>query len=964
MRVSVVINTYNRGRSLRQTLEALRYQTHPDFEVIVVNGPSTDETEHVLADFAGRVRVYDCPDVHLSKSRNIGIDHAAGEIVAFIDDDAIPEPDWLRDLVAAYDSPTVGGAGGLVYDHTGTKFQYRYSVCSRVAVPNFDVMPPLDEFNRPGADPFVYLQGTNCSFRRELLVEIGGFNEEVEYYLDETEVCLRIIDSGHQLRPLDRAVVHHKYLASHLRNHNRIILDPYSAIKNHCCFARRYGCQTRSLSEVLREVSGSIDVAKAGAADNLRNDRMTPEQVDHFLRRMEQGIEVGLRMGADLPRPFRRLLPVRSEAFQPYPTIRPDGKRLAVCYVSREWPTHQRGGIGRFTADLARGVAANGHEVHVITHSPSGTHTIDLEDGVWMHRLPDAATTQDVFQGIPLAHVYGLAANIYHELNRIHANRGLDVVSAPIWLCEGAISALDERWPTVLTLHTTLKTIAEMEPTRPDQEHVRHMVRLEAFIAQNAAHIYANSDASLAKIREEVGSLRGTGYVVPHGVRDVAESHPRQRPADGKIRILYAGRLEPRKGVDVLLDAAARLLAEFPAAELVLAGKDNAPAGTPPYRERLARHPDLAGRVRLTGELSDAELQQVYADCDVFVLPSYFESFGLVLAEAMSYGKPVVAMRAGGMAEIVEEGGNGYLAEPGDAASLAEALRPLLASDELRERMGRCSRQLFVERFSTAVMVRNSIACYRQVTAAHKRGASGVRPKLIEMMRHVSDVEPAVAERAAKLFLSSRFGKSFVDYAGEVRKLWHLPPAEFVDAAYRLLLGRGADRDGSSGFIGMAAAGDRLGVLRRLAESREARQHEVDTEWLEDVCPPVAPATPAPPLQHRGNSALRRVPVLGPALRFVKRVLRAPALLLHVHQQVHELRAAADDLRNRLAAESPESLGERLAALEKQLADERERATASQSARDRRTQWLLAQYAEQLAELRAATQPHSRGRAA
>ena len=75
------------------------------------------------------------PRRHLSKSRNIGIEAAAGEVVAFIDDDAIPEPRWLEDLVAAYDAAEIAGVGGLVYDHTGCKLQYRYSVCDRLGEP-------------------------------------------------------------------------------------------------------------------------------------------------------------------------------------------------------------------------------------------------------------------------------------------------------------------------------------------------------------------------------------------------------------------------------------------------------------------------------------------------------------------------------------------------------------------------------------------------------------------------------------------------------------------------------------------------------------------------------------------------------------------------------------------------------------------------------------------------------------
>ena len=71
--VSVVINTYNRAASLRTTLQSLRYQTYQPFEVVVVQGPCTDQTEAMLAEFAGAVRVGFCPEVNLSKSRNIGI---------------------------------------------------------------------------------------------------------------------------------------------------------------------------------------------------------------------------------------------------------------------------------------------------------------------------------------------------------------------------------------------------------------------------------------------------------------------------------------------------------------------------------------------------------------------------------------------------------------------------------------------------------------------------------------------------------------------------------------------------------------------------------------------------------------------------------------------------------------------------------------------------------------------------
>src|SRR5262249_34735373 len=159
------------------TLLGLRQQTHDDFEVVAVKGPCTDDTDAILAEFPG-VRIADCPEVNISKSRNVGIIEAAGDIVAFIDDDAIPEPNWLRDLIVPYESAKVAGTGGLVYEPSGFELQYQYSICDRTGGNSFDVMPPFDDYVHPGADPFIYLQGTNTAFRRSCLQEIGGFDEE------------------------------------------------------------------------------------------------------------------------------------------------------------------------------------------------------------------------------------------------------------------------------------------------------------------------------------------------------------------------------------------------------------------------------------------------------------------------------------------------------------------------------------------------------------------------------------------------------------------------------------------------------------------------------------------------------------------------------------------------------------------------------------------------------------------
>ncbi len=120
------------------------------------------------------------------------------KFVAFIDDDAYPDPAWIDDLLVAFDNAEVAAAGGPVFDHTGASLQARASVASRMG-DSWALLDrvPGDEFDSPYSDRFVYTMGTNSLIRRDLLVAIGGFDEEYEYYLDETDVCRRLMNRGY-----------------------------------------------------------------------------------------------------------------------------------------------------------------------------------------------------------------------------------------------------------------------------------------------------------------------------------------------------------------------------------------------------------------------------------------------------------------------------------------------------------------------------------------------------------------------------------------------------------------------------------------------------------------------------------------------------------------------------------------------------------------------------------------------
>ncbi len=152
---------------------------------------------------------------------------------------------------------------------------------------------------------------------------------------------------------------------------------------------------------------------------------------------------------------------------------------------------------------------------------------------------------------------------------------------------------------------------------------------------------------------------------------------------DRAQRVVYVGRVEPYKQVDVLLRAMARLSDRFPRAEIVVIGRGR----SLPALERLARELSLADRTRFTGWIDDASRDAVLADARVCVCPSKKEGWGLTIVEANALGTPVVATDAPGLRDSVREGRNGFLVPDADVDAFAERIGSLLADEELGSRM-------------------------------------------------------------------------------------------------------------------------------------------------------------------------------------------------------------------------------------------------------------------------------------
>ncbi len=741
--ISIVINTYNRAASLSATLQSLRRLNYPRFEVIVVNGPSTDNTMELLKAHAPSIRVGTCSDRNLSISRNVGIEMARGDLVAFLDDDAVPAENWLNDAADAFDGDEVGGAGGFVYDHTGYNLQYRYSVSNRLGTARWNVPESATEFCYPGCLEFPYLQGTNAIFRRDALLEIGGFDEEFEYYLDETDVCLRLVDAGYLLKQLSNAFVYHRFLPSHIRSENRVVTAWRSVIKNKVYFSLKNAPPETSFRDLLKDWERFCAEAEANLKFHVDRGTAAKEKLDEFHSDADAALREGVSVGLTRPRRFLNsdtaktlrgtvqtdaLDAANESRFKPFPTVLPASEKLTICLLSQEFPPGVVGGIGRLTYELARGLADRGHSVHVLTKGSTGSNTVDFEEDVWVHRVVEDRKEPPPPPGTKFpAPIWNRSARLLREVRRIHETQPIDIVEGPIWDAEGLATVLDGSFVTVTSLETPLKMALETNPGwidgSPGQcEFFDQLIAAEKAVMEGATAVRAISQA----IAETMHALYGVAFppdrlfVTPIGMSD-RSVHLTPKSDNRFIDVLFTGRFEARKGIDVLLRVIPALCSEFKRARFILVGEDKPQADGSSFASRFrsqhARAP-FRDRVIFAGKVSDAEIERYLAQCEIFAGPSRYESFGLVFVEAMMFGKPVVGCRVGGMKEVIDEGVTGLLAEPGDPESLRSALANLLADADKRASMGKAGRARFLEHYTREKLTDRTLAVYHQVLRA------------------------------------------------------------------------------------------------------------------------------------------------------------------------------------------------------------------------------------------------------
>ncbi len=497
MKVSVVINASKDSANLRQTLLALRRQTYHDFEVIVVTGPSADSLADLRQEFGGAMRTSQCPETHAGKARNCGTALASGEVIAFIDDNAIPSASWLEELAAGYDSEHVAGVGGLVCDPQGNSVTTIYN---RRASASANMLPPYWGYSLPHPDRFLSLPGCNVSFRRRCLEEVGGFDEELESDLDTTDLCMRVLDQGHELRLRTGAVVYRQELSSCRRTELR---EALTTAKDRLYFTRSATLTRLSLEAYIEEIHDSAARILGDARTRHAAGTLAAEELASLEDEVDRVVWVGIGRGLHGKRKVAALAPARVHEFQLFPTLRPAPQALTFCFVSAQQSPGDGSLPAGFPSDLARGFADQGHEVHVLTPS-SEQYRIDFADGVWIHGLlpeTDGPWCRDGLLPRTRADL-GHAAAVHREVRRIGKSRVVDLVSIPLGAA-GLFCLLDSSLTCVLSL----ERIAVACPGEPSH----HLPKVEQLALRAARYVHAPNRSVLDTIRRAYGFSIGDG---------------------------------------------------------------------------------------------------------------------------------------------------------------------------------------------------------------------------------------------------------------------------------------------------------------------------------------------------------------------------------------------------------------------------------------------------------------------
>ncbi|NTV99677.1 MAG: glycosyltransferase family 4 protein [Oscillochloris sp.] len=350
---------------------------------------------------------------------------------------------------------------------------------------------------------------------------------------------------------------------------------------------------------------------------------------------------------------------------------------MKIAFISLEYPPYLLGGAGVYIFQMTSKLSLMGHEVHVITPGTNTKYDYAQELGVHVHRVP-VKLKQRVFS------FWATLPKIFQRINK--SVSGFDIIHGN-GISDLTLSNTSPSQTRIVTVHHLSSSVVNvLQPSLWDRlrqpgNELGLIPLIEPIPIRRAKHIIAVSEYTKKDLITTLGLIPETISIIRHGANpndyifspeEIAQVR-NQLGISSERLVLSVGRLESRKGIEVLLRAFSTDILKV-SAVLALVG-----SGSQEVYKAMASDLGIAERVRFCGHVNDVTLRKLYAACDLFVFPSLMEGLGIAALEARAAGKLVVASDVGGVPEVVPPNA-GYLVPPGQVRPLAEALHDALTT--------------------------------------------------------------------------------------------------------------------------------------------------------------------------------------------------------------------------------------------------------------------------------------------
>ena len=399
-------------------------------------------------------------------------------------------------------------------------------------------------------------------------------------------------------------------------------------------------------------------------------------------------------------------------------------QKMKICIVSREYPPETLwGGIGTFTYNLAHGLKNIGHDVDVVCFT-LGQDALQVDAGITIHRIssPKIPFTKKTWWDFGKYYLFPFALlysyKIMKKISSLSEENRYDAIDFPEHIGEGFSSILFKRWPSLVRLYTPLSLIGELGMRRATNRFDYFLFGLMEKFSIKKATIVNSPSRNLATLVADKFKFAGEISIIYNPI-DTDKFAPKialpQAP-NKPVNVLFAGRLEDRKGAHVLAHAIPKVIGVRTQVQFTFLGRDcegvDGRASMKDYIVDVVSRNGCLGSVEFVDPVPYHLLVAQYQAADLLVVPSLYDNSPYTCLEAMSCGLPVVGTSAGGMPEYIDDGITGIVIPPNDPQALAGAILELVDDPVKRSDYGRAARNKAVAVFKREVVAKEITKLY------------------------------------------------------------------------------------------------------------------------------------------------------------------------------------------------------------------------------------------------------------